>query len=96
MIVVECNDQTEEKNFTVNPYITPQFETTITTDKEVYRVRDNANISFDAKYFFGEPVVGAKIKYTITNEYGSENGEGIYRPENGAEDSYRSDLASGR
>lgn len=76
-IVVECNDQTEEKNFTVNPYITPQFETTITTDKEVYRARDNANISFDAKYFFGEPVVGAKIKYTITNEYGSENGEGI-------------------
>ena len=72
-ISVDCSGQTEEKVFIVNPYVAPQFETAITTDKEVYKQNEIANISFDSKYFFGEPVVGAKIQYQIDDK----KGEGI-------------------
>ncbi len=51
----------ERKNFTVNPYVTPQFEVNISRDKDVYLKNDIANITINAKYFFGENVVNAKV-----------------------------------
>ena len=62
-IVTESQEIT--KNFTVNPYITPKFEASITTDKETYLVGETAEITINGKYFFGEPVKGAVVKGTI-------------------------------
>lgn len=64
-LVVSTNTTEVTKNFTVNPYIVPQFETTISTDKENYIVGEIATITVGAKYFFGEPVVNASITGTI-------------------------------
>lgn len=80
-ITVSTEAQEKTKNFTVNPYITPQFEATINTDKDNYLIGETANITISAKYFFGEPVKGAEIKGTIngkeiaglTNESGEFN-----------------------
>lgn len=77
-IEVVCKNESSEKSFNVNPYVTPQFETKISTDKEVYKTGETAHITFDSKYFFGEPVKNAQIKYSINGEehenYSDENG----------------------
>lgn len=67
-ISVKTDAQEVNKNFTVNPYIIPKFESAISTDKENYIVGENAQITISSKYFFGEPVVGASIKGTINEE----------------------------
>ena len=60
-ISVDTNSKKVNKEFTVNPYITPQFEVNITTDKDVYQVGETATITFNATYFFGEPVTNAEV-----------------------------------
>ena len=56
------------KEFIVNPYITPKFDVSVTTDKENYMVGEDANVTISAKYFFGEAVTNASIKGTINNK----------------------------
>lgn len=79
-LVVSTDSTETTKTFTVNPYITPQFEVNVTTDKENYAVGENANISVQAKYFFGEAVSNATVKGTIngTPFEGLTNPDGVY------------------
>ena len=65
-VVTESQEVT--KNFTVNPYVTPKFEATVTTDKENYLVGETAEITVSGKYFFGEPVKGAEVRGTIEDK----------------------------
>lgn len=65
---IKTDVQEVNKTFTVNPYITPQFETTISTDKENYVIGEISQITISSKYFFGEPVVNADVKGTINGE----------------------------
>lgn len=65
---VETENEEVSKNFTVNPYITPNFEVSISTDKENYIVGDIAKITVSGKYFFGEPVKNAEIKGSINGK----------------------------
>ena len=71
------------KEFIVNPYITPKFDVSVTTDKENYMVGEDANVTISAKYFFGEAVTNASIKGTINNKeftgLTNENGDFIKR-----------------
>lgn len=64
-LVVSTAGSETTKTFTVNPYITPQFEVNVTTDKENYTVGENAKINVQAKYFFGEAVANATVKGSI-------------------------------
>lgn len=64
-LTVKTDAQEVNKEFTVNPYIIPQFETTITTDKESYVIGENAQVTISSKYFFGEPVANANVKGKI-------------------------------
>ena len=64
-ISVVTESQEVSKNFTVNPYITPKFEATISTDKDNYLVGETAQITVSGKYFFGEPVKNAEVEGTI-------------------------------
>lgn len=64
-IKIESDRQEKIKQFIVNPYITPNFEVSVFTDKENYILGDTAKITVSGKYFFGEPVKGAEIKGNI-------------------------------
>ncbi len=64
-ITVSNDSQEVSKEFTVNPYITPKFETSISTDKDAYIIGEQAQINLSAKYFFAQPVAGAKVTGTI-------------------------------
>ncbi len=78
-ISVVTESQEISKNFTVNPYITPKFEATITTDKDNYLVGETAQITVSGKYFFGEPVKNAEVEGTIDGKnvvgFTDENGD---------------------
>ena len=80
-LVVSSDSKDVSKEFIVNPYITPQFEVSINTDKENYLLKEKANIEINAKYFFGEPVVGATVKGKISNSADSKEFEGITNSE---------------
>lgn len=79
-IVFIIGNQEFSKQFKVNPYVTPKFEVNITSDKEVYKVDEQATLTIDSKYFFGEPVVNANVELTINEEEikGLTNAEGKY------------------
>ncbi len=64
-LVISTDNSEVTKEFTVNPYITPQFEVSVVSDKENYIIGENANITISAKYFFGEPVKNATVKGKI-------------------------------
>ena len=80
---IDIGNEKHEKVFVVNPYITPQFEVNISTDKDTYKVGEKVNFSIDAKYFFGEPVALAKIKGTIGDKTveGYTDANGHYQTE---------------
>ena len=67
-ISVDSDSNKIDKTFTVNPYILPQFEVSITSDKDVYQIGDIATITFNSKYFFGEPVANASVIGKIGDE----------------------------
>lgn len=81
-ISVSSNSKKVSKTFTVNPYVVPQFEVAITSDKDIYQVGETANITFNAKYFFGEPVSNASVVATIEKEeitgFTDANGDLVY------------------
>lgn len=79
-IVVSNKSQEFSKTFTVNPYITPKFEASISTNKESYLVGETAQITISGKYFFGEPVANANVKGKINDKeiIGITNNEGNF------------------
>ena len=78
-ISVVTESQEVSKNFTVNPYITPKFETSIKTDKETYLVGETAQITVSGMYFYGEPVKNAAVEGIVDGNkvvgFTDENGD---------------------
>ena len=79
-INVSTKEKDYSKTFIVNPYITPQFNSEIKTDKDNFIVNDKINISVNSKYFFGEPVKNAKVSLKINDkvEEGLTDSQGNY------------------
>lgn len=67
-LVVKTKNSQTEKQFKVNPYVTPKYEVKVDYDKENYLVGQTAQITFNAKYFFGEAVQNANLTVYINNE----------------------------
>ena len=67
-LVVNSKENQFTKNFKVNPYVTPKYEVKINYDKENYTVGEKANITFNVKYFFGEPVKNSNCTVYIDNK----------------------------
>lgn len=79
-LVVKTNTTETTKQFKVNPYVTPKYETKIDFDKQNYLVGDTATINIKSNYFFGEAVSNAKyMVYIDDKEYQTitANEEGI-------------------
>jgi uncharacterized protein YfaS (alpha-2-macroglobulin family) len=52
-------------NFEVEEYKKPEYEVRVTLGKPRVLEGEKAEATIDARYFFGEPVSGAKVKYAV-------------------------------
>ncbi|HEY6308980.1 MAG TPA: MG2 domain-containing protein [Candidatus Angelobacter sp.] len=51
--------------FQVEEYKKPEYEVRVTPDKPRVLQGENAGATIEAKYYFGEPVAGAQVKYVV-------------------------------
>jgi alpha-2-macroglobulin len=54
--------------FRVEEYKKPEFKVNVTAAKPDYRVGDEMKIKIAAKYYYGQPVAGAEVKYEIRKQ----------------------------
>jgi uncharacterized protein YfaS (alpha-2-macroglobulin family) len=52
-------------SFRVEEYKKPEFEVKVEAPKEPVRLGDKVSATIEAKYYFGAPVVNAKVKYKV-------------------------------
>ena len=64
-IQVHAGDQNMEGSFEVEEYKKPEYEVRVTPAKFRILQGDTAQFTIDARYYFGEPVSGAKVKYSV-------------------------------
>jgi alpha-2-macroglobulin len=64
--IVAVIDKAEARDsFEVAEYKKPEFKVKVSTPKKFAPVGEKAKFNVEAKYFFGEPVAGADVKYYI-------------------------------
>jgi len=51
--------------FKVAEYRKPEYEVTVSTDREVYVAGDDISCEIAAAYYFGKPVPNAKVRYAV-------------------------------
>lgn len=69
---IEANyrQQTDGVGFQVAMYRRPEFQVTVTPDREQALAGDTINVAVQATYFFGGAVAGAKVRWTLmTQDY---------------------------
>ncbi len=64
-VAVTAGDNQMEKAVTVERYVLPKFKVTSKLDREYYLPGQKLEGTVDARYFFGKPVSGAKVKVTV-------------------------------
>ncbi len=64
-IQVKSGESEMGGNFEVQEYKKPEYEVRVTPDKPRVLEGDSVQATIDARYYFGEPVNGAKVKYSI-------------------------------
>ncbi len=52
-------------SFLVAEYKKPEFQVSVTTDRDAYLGGDTINVSADATYYFGGPVTGATVNWGV-------------------------------
>lgn len=61
---IHLNGQVGDGNFYVEEYKKPEYQVTVTATKRVLQGTAVSAV-IEARYFFGEPVVGAKVTYVV-------------------------------
>ena len=54
--------------FDVQEYVAAAFEVTVKSDKEEYISKNIVNLNVDANYYFGVPLEGGEVSYTISSQ----------------------------
>ncbi|MGB9776311.1 MAG: Ig-like domain-containing protein [Anaerolineae bacterium] len=65
---VNYRKQTDGVGFQVAMYRRPEFQVTVTPDKDQVLAGDKINVTVQATYFFGGPVAGAKVRWTLMTQ----------------------------
>ena len=55
-------------SFDVEEYAPAAFELTATADKDEYISGDTAKVNLEAKYYFGVPLEGGSVEYSVTSQ----------------------------
>jgi uncharacterized protein YfaS (alpha-2-macroglobulin family) len=90
-IQVHGDESVMSGNFEVQEYKKPEYEVHVTPEKPRVLEGETVKAVIDSKYYFGEPVAGAKVEYSIHRSrywfpYWSEPGEDLDNEENGQDD----------
>ncbi len=64
-IQVKAGENEMSGNFEIQEYKKPEYEVRVTADKPRVLEGDSVQATIDARYYFGEPVNGAKVKYSV-------------------------------
>ncbi len=67
-IEVKYKKQTDGVGFQVAMYRRPEFQVTVTPDKDQVLTGDRINVTVQATYFFGGPVADAKVRWTLMTQ----------------------------
>lgn len=65
VIHVASGDNTATGSFEVQEYRKPEFDVAVTPASKLERQGGNATITIAARYYFGQPVAGAAVTYTL-------------------------------
>ena len=63
-----CAEQHHCSYFDVQEYVPAAFEVRVDTDKEEYISKDTVNLKVRANYYFGVPLEGGEVTYTISSQ----------------------------
>ena len=63
-----CADEYSCIYFDVQEYVPASFEVKIKSDKEEYVSKDTVNLEIEANYYFGVPLEGGEVTYTISSQ----------------------------
>ena len=64
-LVINIGGSTHTEDIYVASYRKPEFAVTVTPDKKVALQDEIVHMTIEGKYFFGSPVAGAKVHYSI-------------------------------
>ena len=64
-IEVRSGESTANGNFEVQEYKKPEYEVHVTPQSRRILQGQKTQVTIDSRYYFGEPVAGAKVKYSI-------------------------------
>lgn len=64
-----ANYYSSSGSFYVEEYKKPEYKVTVTTDTPRVLQGDKIKAVIEAKYFFGEPVAGAKVTYSVQTQF---------------------------
>ncbi len=68
-IQVKASEGLMNGNFEVQEYKKPEYEVRVTPAKPRVLEGESTQVTVDARYYFGEPVSGAKVKYAVYREH---------------------------
>src|SRR5579875_3200039 len=66
-IEARTGESTVTGNFEVQEYKKPEYEVHVKADAPRVLQGESTKVTIDSRYYFGEPVAGAKVKYSIFN-----------------------------
>src|SRR5689334_7790038 len=64
-IEIHAGDTTTAGGFNVEEYKKPEYEVKVTTSKKRVVQGEPIQATIDARYYYGEPVANAKVKYVV-------------------------------
>jgi uncharacterized protein YfaS (alpha-2-macroglobulin family) len=64
-IVMTIGDEEHTSDFTVASYRKPEFSATVTPNEKHYSFGEPVEMMVNSTYYFGAPVAGAKVHYTL-------------------------------
>ncbi|MBZ5544130.1 MAG: hypothetical protein LAO07_10685, partial [Acidobacteriia bacterium] len=92
-LIAHLGEKSVYGGFEVQEYVKPEYEVTVSTDKARYLQGEPIQATINARYYFGAPVSGGRVKYSVYESryyfpywrvlWGSEEPEGDEGEEGG-------------